>query len=58
VSAEAMGPFSEVVAHGGAAGAAIELLTVIAIIVVFAAVWLRERSARKGRPMPERQDEE
>jgi hypothetical protein len=53
-----MGPFSEVVAHGGAAGAAVELLTLIAIIVVFAAVWLRERSARKSQPMPELRDDE
>lgn len=53
-----MCPFSEVVAHGGTAGAVVEFCTVIAVGAVFAAVWVRERIARKNRPMPELQDEE
>ena len=32
-------------AHGGAAGAVIELALVLGVVAVFVAVWLRERRA-------------
>jgi hypothetical protein len=38
-----------VVAHGGVAGAIAEAGVALAVMGVFAAVWLRERSARRER---------
>ncbi len=38
------------VAHGGVAGAVVEALVALAVLGVFAAVWLRERRARHGEP--------
>ena len=35
-------------AHGGAAGAVIELALVLGVIGIFVAVWLRERRASRG----------
>jgi hypothetical protein len=35
------------VAHGGVGGAVVEVLLVLAIVLVFATIWLRER--RVGR---------
>jgi ABC-type phosphate transport system permease subunit len=37
-----------VVAHGGTAGLVIEALLAVTVIAVFAAVWLRERRARRS----------
>lgn len=37
------------IAHGGVAGAIVEALVVVAVIGVFAAIWLRERSARRSQ---------
>jgi hypothetical protein len=34
-------------AHGGVAGAVIELLLVLGVVAVFVAVWLRERRASR-----------
>jgi hypothetical protein len=42
-----MAPFSGIVAHGGVAGAIAESFVAIAVVGVFVAIWLRERSARK-----------
>ncbi|GIU94685.1 MAG: hypothetical protein KatS3mg012_1142 [Gaiellaceae bacterium] len=39
----------EPVAHGGLAGAVVESLVVLAVGGVFAAIWLRERRARRAR---------
>jgi hypothetical protein len=39
------------IAHGGAAGAVVEALVLLAIVGVFLAVWLRER--RAGGPGPD-----
>jgi DNA polymerase II large subunit len=36
-------------AHGGTAGAVIEVALVLAIVLVFAAVYLRERRGRRPR---------
>ena len=36
------------VAHGGLGGAVVEGLLVVAILAVFAAVWLRERRAGRA----------
>jgi hypothetical protein len=36
-----------VIAHGGVAGAMVEILVLLAIAGVFASVWLRERRAGK-----------
>jgi len=35
------------IAHGGLAGAIVESFVALAVVTVFVAVWLRERSARK-----------
>jgi hypothetical protein len=43
------------VAHGGVGGAIIESLTVLTILGIFVAVWLRER--RAGRTDDEDEDE-
>ena len=40
-----MAALAGLVAHGGLGGAVVEGLVVVAILVVFAAVWLRERRA-------------
>lgn len=37
-----------IVAHGGAGGAAIEVLLTIGILSIFVAVWIRERRARRN----------
>lgn len=37
------------IAHGGVAGAVVEALVVVAVIGVFAAIWLRERGARRSQ---------
>lgn len=42
-----MAALAGLVAHGGVAGAIVELLVVLAVIAVLMAVWLRER--REGR---------
>ena len=34
-------------AHGGVAGAVIELVLVLGVVAVFVAVWLRERRASR-----------
>jgi hypothetical protein len=36
------------VAHGGAAGAIAEALVGLAVVGVFAAIWIRERSVRRA----------
>lgn len=41
-----MVPVAQLIAHGGLAGALVEVLIVVAIALVFLAVWLRERRAR------------
>jgi hypothetical protein len=38
------------VAHGGIAGAVVELLVVLTVAAIFIAVWLRERQAGRKRP--------
>jgi hypothetical protein len=37
------------VAHGGATGAVVEALVVLAVISFFVSVWFRERQARRDR---------
>jgi hypothetical protein len=37
------------VAHGGVGGAIVETVVVVAIAAVFAAIYLRERRARRSR---------
>jgi hypothetical protein len=48
------------VAHGGLVGGIVESLVVVAVVAVFAAVWLRERKAHSaaGRPARLRDDDE
>jgi hypothetical protein len=38
------------VAHGGIAGAVVELLVVLTVAAIFLAVWLRERQAGRKQP--------
>jgi hypothetical protein len=38
-----------IVAHGGAAGAIVESLIVLAVVALLAAVWFRERHAARER---------
>jgi hypothetical protein len=38
-----------VVAHGGVAGLVVEGLLTLTVVAIFAAVWLRERRARRSR---------
>jgi hypothetical protein len=38
-------PLAGLIAHGGVAGAIVELLVVVAVVGVFAAIWLRERGS-------------
>jgi hypothetical protein len=42
-------PLPALIAHGGVAGAIVEMLLVLAVVGVFVAVWLRERRAGGGR---------
>lgn len=42
------------IAHGGVAGAIVELLVAFAVIGVLVAVWLRERRERPGGRGPAR----
>jgi len=37
------------IAHGGVAGAVVEALIALALILVLGAVWIRERQARRER---------
>ena len=46
----ALAGLAVLLAHGGLGGAIVEGLLVVAILAVFAAVWLRERRARKADP--------
>jgi hypothetical protein len=46
-----------VLAHGGLPGAIAEATILLAVIAVFAAVWLRERSARRRRDRGDVTDE-
>ena len=41
-----MGALAGLVAHGGVAGALVEILVALAVLGVFVAVWLRERRER------------
>jgi hypothetical protein len=50
-----VGALPRLVAHGGVGGAIIESLTVLTILGIFFAVWLRER--RSG-PREEKKDED
>ena len=43
-----MAALPRLVAHGGVGGAVVESLLVLTIAVVFFAVWLRERRARRS----------
>jgi hypothetical protein len=43
-----------VVAHGGLAGAIVELLVVLTVTAVLVAVWLRERKGRTASRGPAR----
>jgi hypothetical protein len=38
-----------IVAHGGAAGAIVESLVILAVVCVLAAIWFRERRAARDR---------
>lgn len=38
-----------ILAHGGTAGALVEGGLIVGILVIFVAVWMRERGARQGR---------
>ncbi len=42
-----------VLAHGGVAGAIAEGAIALAVVGVFAAIWLRERSARRADEAPD-----
>jgi hypothetical protein len=55
-----MASLSELIAHGGVAGAIVEALVVLAIVGVFVAVWLRERlpTEDEGAGAPERLSED
>ncbi len=57
-----MAALAGLIAHGGAAGAVVELLVVVAVVGVLFSVWLRERrSGEKSTPGVEarlRDDEE
>ncbi len=44
-----MAALTELIAHGGIAGAIAEASFLVAVGGVFGAVWLRERRARKDR---------
>jgi chorismate synthase len=44
-----VGPLAGVIAHGGAVGAIVEGLIVVAVSSVLIAVWLRERKAGRER---------
>ena len=44
-----MGPVTGVIAHGGVAGAIAESILAIAVIALFAVVWVRERRSRSLR---------
>jgi hypothetical protein len=39
---------AELIAHGGVAGALVEILVLVAVAGVFVSVWLRERRVREG----------
>lgn len=45
------------VAHGGTAGAFVEVLLVLGILFIFVAVWLRERRARADDGAAAKRDE-
>jgi hypothetical protein len=40
-------PLAGLIAHGGTAGAIVEGLLVLAVVLVFVAVWLRERRSNR-----------
>lgn len=44
-----MGALAGLIAHGGAAGAIVESLIVLAVIAVLVAVWVRERRGARER---------
>jgi hypothetical protein len=46
------------VAHGGVEGAVVEILVALAVVGVFAAVWLRERRPRDDVEGPARLNDE
>ncbi|MDH4102699.1 MAG: hypothetical protein OEV29_04885 [Thermoleophilia bacterium] len=44
-----MAALAGLVAHGGVAGAFVEALIALAVILVLGAVWIRERQARRDQ---------
>ena len=46
------------IAHGGTAGVIVEVLFALTVTAFFVAVWLRERSARRGASEELRDEDE
>lgn len=47
---------SWITAHGGVAGAIVEALVALAVVLVLAAVWMRERRSRRSDALRDDED--